>query len=624
MAEYNYEPLSSPYQIRLLLLDPGQHEEQLSCSLQLVSLEAGPDFEALSYVWGKSSDTRTIFCGDKTTMEIGLNLHTALQHLRHSDQPRLLWADAICINQKDVPERNQQVRIMGDIYSKARRCLIWFGEETEEVKNSFELIRLSLILRPKDGSRNLNLFSKLLLHQFQPVRAFMTREWFTRKWVIQEVVKSKEAMAICGFKTMPWDIIEEFAKVMEQEKIVDTITILHQRSHSQEGRDTSLGDSFEALGNVTAISNLRHGEDLQLLEVLRLTHYFMCTDFKDFLYAVLGLADDITTRHCDLPIDYSQSIQQILIGLSKWFVMEKKNLQFLHLVSGPMGSIADLFGNEIKFVRWLPGVPSWVLDLTTKTFPCMPINAPFLASGCSTPLARVSPDGSVLYLTGKIVDKIQTVGTLEKDTRLPLPPWIRQLLEHGVLKTNSKLLGHLETLKTYKWVVEFQQMVLGGASTLSSQRFEEFARTLVCDMSPNQQRASADITSAVDKYLKTLAELESKVLSVDRSGLLLDVIEYINDFDDKRISKETSMIYSSMGHFSQYGRFCITQKHRLGCVQPHAKPGDIICVFYGGNVPFLLRPKTLWEYEFLGPSYVHGIMDGEGLQMGIDEEFALC
>jgi hypothetical protein len=624
MAEYKYELLSSHYQIRLLLLYPGVQDEQLACSLQAASIEAAPDFEALSYVWGKSSDTRMIICGDRTTMKIGLNLHTALQHLRYPDRPRLLWADAICINQNDVPERNQQVQIMGDIYSKARRSLIWFGQETEDVKDSFELIRLSLILWPRDGSGNLNLFSKLFLHQFQPVKVLMAKEWFTRKWVIQEVVKAKEAIAICGFKTMSWDTIAEFAGLMENEKMVDKITILHQRSHDAKRWDTPRGDSFEALGNIMAIVKLRERNNLPLLEILQLTHYFMCTDFKDFLYAVLGLANDITTNHCDLPIDYSQSIQKVLIGLSKWFLIEKKNLDFLHLVSGPMGTLADLLGDEVKFVRYLPDMPSWVLDLTAKTFPCMPIKTPFSAGGHSTPRAIISSDGKVLHLTGKIIDRIQTVGSLVEDVRLTLPPWIRQLLEKPLLKRNSKFLDYLANLRTYKWIEEFRQMVLGGTRTLSPQRFEEFARTLVCDMSPSQQRASADIIRIVDTDLKTLAELESKVLSADHSGLLLDVIDYIANFDES-VRKESSVIYSSMGHFSQYGRFCITQKHRLGSTQPHAKPGDLVCVFYGGKVPFLLRPKTLWEYELLGPTYVHGVMDGEGLRMGIaDKEFGLC
>lgn len=100
---------------------------------------------------------------------------------------------------------------------------------------------------------------------------------------------------------------------MEKEGMVEKLTSFLRH------RDTlnTPGELFEALGNVMAIADLRQGNNRQLLEVLRLTQYFHCTDLKDFLYAVLGLADDITTNHCDLAIDYSQTIQEILMGLSR-------------------------------------------------------------------------------------------------------------------------------------------------------------------------------------------------------------------------------------------------------------------------------------------------------------------
>jgi hypothetical protein len=43
-------------------------------------------------------------------------------------------------------------------------------------------------------------------------------------------------------------------------------------------------------------------------------------------------------------------------------------------------------------------------------------------------------------------------------------------------------------------------------------------------------------------------------------------------------------------------------------------------VFYGGNVPFLLRPKIFGGYELLGPTYVHGMMDGEALRLGLADQ----
>jgi Heterokaryon incompatibility protein (HET) len=46
---------------------------------------------------------------------------------------RLLWIDAICINQEDVDERNHQVQMMFDIYQQAQVVRAWIGCKTEEV-----------------------------------------------------------------------------------------------------------------------------------------------------------------------------------------------------------------------------------------------------------------------------------------------------------------------------------------------------------------------------------------------------------------------------------------------------------------------------------------------------------
>lgn len=51
----------------------------------------------------------------------------------------------MCINQDDIPERTQQVRMMGDIYAAVSTAVIWLGEEADEVKMAFGC-NLSLLL----------------------------------------------------------------------------------------------------------------------------------------------------------------------------------------------------------------------------------------------------------------------------------------------------------------------------------------------------------------------------------------------------------------------------------------------------------------------------------------------
>ena len=128
------------------------------------------------------------------------------------------------------------------------------------------------------------------------------------------MVKAKEAIAICGFKTMSWNTITKFAGLMEKKGCGGQPSLLHR----PDTLDTP-GEFFKGLGNVMVITDLRQGNNRQPLEVLQLIHYFNCTDFKDILYAAFGPADDITANRCDLPIDNSQTIQEILMGLSRWF-----------------------------------------------------------------------------------------------------------------------------------------------------------------------------------------------------------------------------------------------------------------------------------------------------------------
>ena len=62
---------------------------------------------------------------------VTLNLFKALQHLRLDTAPRVLWVDAICIDQDNIPERDAQVQLMGNIYRTAGRVIVWLGPEAD-------------------------------------------------------------------------------------------------------------------------------------------------------------------------------------------------------------------------------------------------------------------------------------------------------------------------------------------------------------------------------------------------------------------------------------------------------------------------------------------------------------
>ena len=127
---FQHQPLKGIDSICVLYLQPGQFEDDVKVELTEVSLTNPPStYEALSYVWGSPTANNPISCHGKDLL-VTVNCIAAMRRLRNKKKRRVLWIDAICIDQSSMDERNQQVELMGDVYSKARRVILWLGEES--------------------------------------------------------------------------------------------------------------------------------------------------------------------------------------------------------------------------------------------------------------------------------------------------------------------------------------------------------------------------------------------------------------------------------------------------------------------------------------------------------------
>jgi hypothetical protein len=66
-------------------------------NLRLIDLGGREPFSALSYVWGASAnEPHTVTCAG-LTVNVTINCHAALRHLRKRLQAFTVWVDAICI-----------------------------------------------------------------------------------------------------------------------------------------------------------------------------------------------------------------------------------------------------------------------------------------------------------------------------------------------------------------------------------------------------------------------------------------------------------------------------------------------------------------------------------------------
>jgi hypothetical protein len=129
----DYHPLDTDRnEFRLLHLNPALRDgDELSCYFTVALLDETADFEALSYVWGAVDGTLPLNIGGRPhgrQKQITRNLHSALRHLRLEDKERVLWVDALCINQSDNLERKHQVSRMSSIYRQASRVVGWLSE----------------------------------------------------------------------------------------------------------------------------------------------------------------------------------------------------------------------------------------------------------------------------------------------------------------------------------------------------------------------------------------------------------------------------------------------------------------------------------------------------------------
>jgi hypothetical protein len=158
-SAYSYSPLKHQDSIRLIKLKPSRKGD-LVCDLIELRLDNSPPYEALSYTWGGQLRDQFITCEGKS-LAVTANCKAALRCLCPSFKSRLLWIDAICIDQSSIEERNNQVRMMFLIYAKARRTLIWLGESDMNSKFAFKFLSTAALIRniPIDRGREFLMYT---------------------------------------------------------------------------------------------------------------------------------------------------------------------------------------------------------------------------------------------------------------------------------------------------------------------------------------------------------------------------------------------------------------------------------------------------------------------------------
>ncbi|KAH8797863.1 heterokaryon incompatibility protein-domain-containing protein [Xylogone sp. PMI_703] len=356
--------------IRLLTLQPGLFNDPIHCQLEQVSLSAGHAYEALSYVWGNTSDTSPMIL-DRTPHHITKNLECALRYLRYKEFPRVLWVDAICINQNDPDEKSQQVPMIGEIYSRATKVHAWLGEADRDIDCIYNVLQefrdrrreaefpthfdaaeqLSFhrqlfrnIYLDKAGTlpEQSDLDDDMLQEEFNWLRPFYMRPYWRRVWIVQELVLAKLVIVCCGDKSIDFDDIYGLSLdwgSFEQGFDTGTYQMLKPHSRGWNTIRTIRGlrrrrevVEWEMGGEAPYLMSIKMSEqsDVAMLDevITVFSQYHECSLPKDKVY---GFRELVPQWKENLIVNYKRSDLEVFLDIAKLDLFEPKRHGGLHI-----------------------------------------------------------------------------------------------------------------------------------------------------------------------------------------------------------------------------------------------------------------------------------------------------
>lgn len=320
-------------ELRYVRLLPGAFDEPITCELVYSAPIEDRSYEALSYAWGDPNETSPITLNGQT-FPVTTNLRDALQHLRYADKPRMLWIDALCINQSDLAERSVLIQRMKGIYRLSGTTIAWLGTaaplQQPVVQHAFNLAARLATLGPTSKGRRILAEQGFVTEHLQVLtymREICVRRWFFRVWVIQEVTGNtsdgagtpRQIDLVCGSSTIP---LETFAKAcMSATNIKHTI-----------GKRMIRNCPVVNVRRVNAISGYLQKQ--RALDTITLTpaHYLAAlliltsgaesTEAKDNIYALLGLLPEGALEQLppELSPDYEKADSAVLHSYAVYLI----------------------------------------------------------------------------------------------------------------------------------------------------------------------------------------------------------------------------------------------------------------------------------------------------------------
>ena len=607
--------------IRVLEIMERKDNARIVCRLWEHTIEPQPGakvnrrwsgYEALSYVWaqqprdpnekGKKAIITVVNPknpGVEVDFVIGWNLNEALKFFRKDSGSRIIWTDLICINQdtsKENPERMSQVLKMTDIYKHATQVQVWLGPSTPESKRAAEYFGLWADNELNDLQDELlmNLYRSAQSYWEDLFEGFQNRPWWTRAWIIQEVVSCPDPMLNSGPDCLSLNFVLKILKF----SLDKNLNLIGPKSK------VNAASRLPALEILSMRNRMKEVEAPHLSEWFATFHNQCATNPKDRIFAYLGLA-----RHA-LPFQprttyNNHSIEQVWAEGTMLALHDYNNLDFICLGRGadwglpgddyiPANPEERATEEELKHPL---NLPSWVPNFRVSegngetSAHTLPLSyfprarSAYNASGGVRSVMSANEALTELKVLGLFVDRIKRISEPN-------------------LHVVSEARGEQFLTEVYEIMAE-----------TSGQCFE-FCSQNSCTHYPGPLGGSYPM--AVFKALMMDLNFHGKRLKPEYGfhTLHMRFNQPPADFHPEKTNKELRNtlwnidLLHSKALWTHWRRFFVTERGYVGIAASESRVGDSIYVLGGATIPFVMREKHSTSSEgrkkltFVGERYL--------------------
>ncbi|KXT12044.1 hypothetical protein AC579_4683 [Pseudocercospora musae] len=577
-----YEPLDQKAnQIRVLIIQPGQLRDHLDCQLRVVSLAHEPTFEyeTISYCWLEWNETyeEAEMMLDGQSFRAPHTSIAAVRRIRLVKERRTIWIDAICINQQDIAERNSQVALMGTIYRKASRNLVFLGDDEQSVAE--ETVK-SLRTKVRDlneaekrlstserkvwatGTAPDSWFSNGLVTvgAMEELRHLYSLRWFTRLWVLQEVVLARSNICYWGSTSFPLsDVLR--------------VSLMYQDVMSNSDRNIDLSmiqqATYRAIDDLRQAMRLsmpgrpRDGLAINWSMIYHLGSKRFTTDTRDQVYALVGLFQECHLEGAPLPSsiapEYKKSVHEVFRDATK-FGLEVESDYLLTWIAHE---------NTTEFL--IDDKPSWSLDWNRHRDAKLPLTRVGIRPGSASPwplCVGKATDANVFRVKGFVLPPVEWTTDPLQWEKMEQLPWLRDF--------TTTLLSRLGAVLEAESIRCIENILVS---------------VLLCGQYDHDRSGFNNMDQAVKAY-KALMRYDQEILPT-----------YGDDTPSGRIGIRIMDISDRRVLFT-------TSDRRVGSGPLLIQKGDLPFIMLNGRFMHILRPVDD-HYLYVGPAYLHGLMDAE-------------